>query len=99
MLSLSKHKVVANSAEGILELLAFANKKANSTAAELFIIMEATGVYHEIAAEALFNAGCKLAVVNPAYTNASTGSAQETLPKRWASKPKTTKRCTEPVEV
>jgi transposase len=62
------HKVVANSAEGILELLAFANKKANSAAAELFIIMEATGVYHEIAAEALFNAGCKLAVVNPAYT-------------------------------
>jgi len=34
----------------------------------LHIILEATETYHEIMTRTLFDAGCKVSVVNPAYT-------------------------------
>lgn len=59
-------KVVTNSVEGVDQFLAFASKRAKIAAKDLLIVLEATGVYHEIIAEAFFNAGCKVIVVNPA---------------------------------
>jgi len=42
-------------------------------------VLEATGPYHEIAAEALFDAACKVSVVNPAYTKSFAQSLGVTL--------------------
>lgn len=61
------NKTVANSAAGVQELLAWVAKKAALAPESLHIVMEATGPYHEIAAQALFDAGCRVSVVNPAY--------------------------------
>ncbi len=59
-------KVVANNVEGVKLLLSFASKKAKLAATDLLIVLEATSTYHEVAAEALFHAGCKVIVANPA---------------------------------
>jgi transposase len=61
-------KAVANSIDGAQALLDFACWKAGCAPADLHIVLEATGVYHEIIAEALFHAGCKVSVANPART-------------------------------
>jgi len=52
-------------------------------------VLEATGPYHEIAAEALFDAGCKVSVVNPAYTNASTTLSTRSFAQGLGVKTKT----------
>jgi transposase len=62
------HKTVPNTQEGVTALLDWAQKKAGCDISELHAILEATGPYHEVAAETLFNAGSKVSVVNPAYT-------------------------------
>ena len=62
------HKVTANTPKGVAALLAWACGKAHCTAAEWYVVLEATGPYHETAAQALFEAGCKVSVVNPART-------------------------------
>lgn len=62
------HKTVPNTPEGVAVLLEWAQKKADCDIGEFHTILEATGPYHEIAAETLFKAGCKVSVVNPAYT-------------------------------
>lgn len=69
------HKTVANTPEGVTALLAWATNKAHCKVDELHAILEATGSYHEtcaersrsIAADSLFDAQCKLSVINPAY--------------------------------
>lgn len=61
------NKTVANSAAGVQELLAWVAKKAALAPESLHVVLEATGPYHEIAAQALFDAGCRVSVVNPAY--------------------------------
>jgi transposase len=61
-----KSKSVANTAEGIAELLAWTMRQGGCAAAEVHAVMEATGVYHELAATALFDAGVRVSVVNPA---------------------------------
>lgn len=61
-------KVVGNTTEGATALLTWASNKARCDVSELHVVLEATGPYHEIVAEALFKAGCKVSVVNPAYT-------------------------------
>ena len=62
------HKVTANTPEGVAALLAWACGKAHCTTAEFYVVLEATGPYHETAAQVLFEAGCKVSVVNPART-------------------------------
>ena len=60
-----KSKTVSNTTEGIKNLLDWITKQ-NIPLDQLHVIMEATGVYHEVVAMALFNAKVKLSVVNPA---------------------------------
>lgn len=60
-----KTKTVANSKAGGSDLLAWCVKQA-VIVADLHAIMEGTGVYHEQAALALFDAGTIVSIVNPA---------------------------------
>jgi transposase len=60
-----KSKSVANSPEGIDDLLAWI-KKQNITLPDVHIVMEATGIYHELAAQRLYDAGVIVSVANPA---------------------------------
>lgn len=61
-----RSKVVPNTQPGCLALIEWACRQVNCTAAELHVVMEGTGVYHEAAAYALTQAGVKVSVVNPA---------------------------------
>jgi len=58
-------KSVANSKTGIADLLAWCTKQ-QVIIHELHAILEGTGVYHEQAALALFDAGVTVSIVNPA---------------------------------
>ncbi|MBK8210333.1 MAG: IS110 family transposase [Rhodospirillales bacterium] len=58
-------KSVANTADGHAALLAWATRVTGAAAAELHVVLEATGVYHEAAATFLHDAGCHVSVVNP----------------------------------
>lgn len=60
-----KAKVISNSKSGIADLLAWVVKQHVSLA-ELHVVMEGTGVYHEQAALALADAGVAVSIVNPA---------------------------------
>ncbi len=60
-----KSKVVCNTPSGIIELLAWAAKQ-HIAPAELHVVMEATGVYHEQAAMALADVGVRVSIINPA---------------------------------
>ncbi len=60
-----KSKVVDNTPAGITTLLAW-TAKHGATPDQVHVVMEATGVYHESAAQALFDAGVKVSIVNPA---------------------------------
>jgi transposase len=61
-----KSKSVANTAQGVAELLAWTLRHGGGAVAEVHAVMEATGVYHELAATTLFDAGVRVSVVNPA---------------------------------
>ena len=60
-----KTKSVTNSRSGVADFLAWIGKQHISPA-ELHVIMEGTGVYHEQAALALADAGVTVSIVNPA---------------------------------
>jgi len=60
-----KTKVVDNSVAGITTLLGWAVRQGVD-ANQLHAVMEATGVYHEQAAQALVDAGVSVSIVNPA---------------------------------
>lgn len=60
------HKTIANTPEGITALLTWARHKAHCETSDFRVVLEATGPYHEIAAESLFEAKCTVFVVNPA---------------------------------
>ena len=47
-------------------MIEWACRQARCAVAQLHVVMEATGVYHEAAAYALTQAGVKVSVVNPA---------------------------------
>lgn len=61
-----KSKVFKNTAEGHSALLQWAIKNAHVESDEIHFIMEATGIYHEALAYALYEAGANVSVVNPA---------------------------------
>lgn len=60
-----KTKVVANSPSGLATLLSFVEKEGIRPD-ELHVIMEGTGVYHQLAAETLCDAGMTVSIANPA---------------------------------
>jgi len=60
-----KSKVVANSDEGVEQLMAWC-KKQGFLPADLHAVMESTGCYHEPAACALVRAGMRVSILNPA---------------------------------
>jgi transposase len=60
-----KTKVVANTSGGVAELLQWAVKHGADLSA-LHVVMEGTGVYHELAALALSDVGVMVSIVNPA---------------------------------
>jgi transposase len=61
-----KKKVVANSVPGVNNLLAFIDKEGIARD-EVHVVMEGTGVYHQLAAETLYDAGVRVSIVNPAH--------------------------------
>lgn len=61
-----KSKSVTNTAQGVAELLAWTLRHGGCGVDGVHALMEATGVYHELAATALFDAGVRVSVVNPA---------------------------------
>lgn len=72
-----KTKVVENTPPGIAALLAWATRQGVACD-QLHVVMEATGVYHESAAQVLFNAGVRLSIpLKP-----------RTLPEAWLFVPK-----------
>lgn len=84
------HKVVPNTPEGVATLLTWVKDKTKCDDISAFhAVLEATGPYHEIAAEALFDAACKVSVVNPAYTNASTALSTRSFAQGLGVKTKT----------
>jgi transposase len=60
-----KTKVVENSPTGVTALLAWTVRQGIASE-QLHVVMEATGVYHETAAQTLFDAGVTVSIVNPA---------------------------------
>jgi transposase len=60
-----KTKVVDNSTSGIAALLLWTLKHGVESS-QLHVVMEGTGVYHELAALALSDAGVMVSIVNPA---------------------------------
>lgn len=60
-----KAKVVSNSVLGIQALLAFVDKEGIALD-EVHAVMEGTGVYHQLVAESLYDAGVAVSIVNPA---------------------------------
>ncbi len=62
----ARSKVVSNKPSGHQALLSWAEKSVGCPVAEIWFVMEATGVYHEALAYALVAAGAQVAVVNPA---------------------------------
>jgi len=63
-----KTKVHENSKSGHGRLIEWLDKQVASPRENVFITMEATGVYHEYLAHTLNKAGFKVSVVNPART-------------------------------
>jgi len=56
---------VDNDEMGLRKLLNWALSKSGVSAVQIRVILEATGVYHELAAETLYDAGCPVVVANP----------------------------------
>ncbi len=61
-----KSKVFKNTTKGHSELLQWATKNTHEELEGIHFIMEATGIYHEVLAHELYEAGAKVSVVNPA---------------------------------
>lgn len=62
----SRSKSLPNSAAGFVQLIEWAQRQAQVSAAEVVAAMEPTGKYHEALALALHEAGMTVVVVNPA---------------------------------
>lgn len=60
-----KNKKVANTSEGVRSLIQWCAKQGVAVG-QLHVVMEATGRYHETCAQALYDAGATVSIVNPA---------------------------------
>ena len=63
----NKTKIFANTAQGHAALVAWAQHQTQSPPEALHFIMEATGVYNDALAHALYQAGAQVSVLNPAH--------------------------------
>lgn len=61
-----RSKSVPNTAEGVKGLLQWIERQSGCTPEQVRVALEPTGVYHEAAALALYEAGVRVVVVNPA---------------------------------
>lgn len=61
---------VQNTKAGIETLMAWLENSTQASPEHILVVMEATGIYHENLAYALFEKGFKVAVVNPAHIKA-----------------------------
>ena len=61
-----KTKVHENTKKGHEKLIAWLEKNVSDDPGDVSITIEATGIYHETLAHTLFDAGFKVAVINPA---------------------------------
>jgi len=61
-----RSKTVPNTTAGVASLLAWSTRQAGCAVADLHVLLEATGIYHELAATACFDAGARVSVLNPA---------------------------------
>jgi len=62
----TKSKVFGNQIKIFPQLIEWVEKNTGEEISNTLFVMEATGVYHEAVAYYLFDAGAKVAVVNPA---------------------------------
>lgn len=62
-----KTKVLPNNPAGFKQLIAWCQKHVTKEVDNIHVCMEATGVYHEALAYALFEQGFQVSVVNPAW--------------------------------
>jgi len=62
-----KTKVLPNSKEGFQKLKLWLEQNVSKELGDIFVCLEATGVYHEALSYALFSMGAKVSVVNPAF--------------------------------
>lgn len=76
-----KSKKVVNTPEGVQSLLQWCVKQGVQ-AGQLHVVLEATGRYHEGCAQALYDAGVTVSIVNPAQVR--------DLPGRWHSEARLT---------
>ena len=65
-----KTKVMANDNKGHQALCQWLPKTLKLEPAQILVVMEATGIYHEQVAVTLHDAGFRVAVVNPAHIKA-----------------------------
>lgn len=61
-----KNKVFANTPGDHQKLMDWAMKQTNTPIEAIHFVMEATGIYHEALAYALYQAGAQVSVINPA---------------------------------
>jgi len=62
-----KTKVLPNSKKGFKQLESWLEKNITKQLCDIFVCLEATGIYHEAIAYSLFKKGVKVSVVNPAF--------------------------------
>lgn len=61
-----RSKVLSNTPSGHEQLIRWIEKVAKTSIEDIQFVMEATGIYHEALADALYEAGARVVVVNPA---------------------------------
>lgn len=65
-----KTRVFENDMRAIKALVQWLQKQTRAAPEDILVTLEATGVYHENVAEALYEAGCQVLVANPARVKA-----------------------------
>lgn len=65
-----KTRVFENDMRAIKALVQWLQKQTRAAPQDILVTLEATGVYHENVAEALYEAGCQVLVANPARVKA-----------------------------
>src|SRR5699024_1082989 len=62
-----KTRVFSNNQKGFKELIAWLLRQTQASIEDIQVMMEATGIYHEALAYALYEAGAQVHVANPAH--------------------------------
>jgi transposase len=103
-----RSKSVPNTQEGFGTLLEWVQRHTQAQPTELVVAMEPTGVYHQAAAMALYDAGATVVVVNPAQlrdfasgvaVRGKTDAADSRVLARYAALPQRTPWHPPPLEV